>query len=263
MYHQVSGASDHDTDDRNPADDKTKPAPNYTERPAIRFAPGQGANILGRAAAALAAGSVVFQSDPAYATKLLDLARAVYAEAQKRPKPQQPDPIDFYFEDSFEDDLALGAATLAQVTGDVTLKADALTHARAAAAQGSNAIYWGDVTAIALMQTALLYPAGSAERSELAATLATLVKDVAASGTSPKGAGAPFHYALATFGDGTCEEALGAAAACLAARRIGADTNGTCAEVARSQLHWLFGQNPFGLSFMIGLGARYPQHPQH
>jgi endoglucanase len=41
------------------------------------------------------------------------------------------------------------------------------------------------------------------------------------------------------------------------------DVDAPCAEVARSQLHWLFGQNPFGLSFMIGRGTDYPHHPQH
>jgi endoglucanase len=263
MYSQVSGASDHDTADRDPAQDQKTPAPHYTQRPAIRFAAGQGANILGRAAAALAAGSVVFQDDPAYSKKLLDLARTVYAEAVKRKKTQQPDPTDFYFEDSFEDDLALGAATLAQVTGDAALKNEALAHARAAVAQASAAIYWGDLTAIALMQTGLLYADGSAERAEMATRLGGLVADIAASGTQPKGAGAPFHYALAAFGNGTCEESLGAAAACLAARRLGSDAGGPCVEVARSQLHWLFGQNPFGMSFMIGLGQSHPQHPQH
>jgi endoglucanase len=194
---------------------------------------------------------------------MLDLARVVYTEATKRPKPQQPDPIDFYFEDTFEDDLALGAATLAQVTGDAALKAEALTHARAAAAHVGGAIYWGDITPIALMQTGLLYPDGSAERSEMATKLSAMVKDIAASATQPKGAGAAFHYALEAFGNGTCEESLGAAAACLASRRLRSDAGAECAEVARSQLHWLFGQNPFGLSFMIGLGAKYPQHPQY
>jgi hypothetical protein len=261
--HQVSGASDHDTNDRDPAGDQTKPVPNYDERPAIRFAPGQGANILGRAAAALAAGSVVFHDDPAYSQKLLDLARATYADALTRLKPQEPDPIDFYFENSFEDDLALAAATLAQVTGDDMLKADALTHARAAAAAGADAIFWGDITPVALMQTGLLYPDGSAERTEMATKLSALVKNVAASATAPTGAGAPFHYALATFGNGTCEESLGAAAACLAARRLSAGGSEPCTEVARTQLHWLFGQNPFGVSFMIGLGTSYPAHPQH
>jgi endoglucanase len=48
---------------------------------------------------------------------------------------------------------------------------------------------------------------------------------------------------------------------CLAARRLGGDD--ACVEVARSQLHWLFGQNPFGVSFQIGSGARFTQHPHH
>src|SRR5262249_30661922 len=153
------------------------------------------------------------------------------------PKPQEPDPIDFYFEESFEDDLALGAATLAQVTGDGALKADALTHARAAAAHGGGAIYWGDITPIALMQTGLLYPDGSAERSEMATKLSAMVKDIAASGTQPRGAGGAFHYALEAFGNGTCEESLGAAVSCLASRRLRGDAGAECAEVARSQLH--------------------------
>src|SRR5205823_6280250 len=47
----------------------------------------------------------------------------------------------------------------------------------------------------------------------------------------------------------------------LAARRLGGHE--ACEEVARSQLHWLWGQNPFGLSFQIGVGRAWPQHPHH
>jgi hypothetical protein len=41
---------------------------------------------------------------------------------------------------------------------------------------------------------------------------------------------------------------VGGAAACLAANRVAPNT---------AQLHWLFGANPFGLSFMIGVGQRF------
>src|SRR6185369_16968923 len=105
---------DHDAGFRLPEDDVHAPAPGYTQRPVFRFANGKGANILGRAAAAFAAASQVYADDPAYAAALLATARQVYAAARQRPAAQNPVPNDFYYEDSFTDDLALGAAALAR-----------------------------------------------------------------------------------------------------------------------------------------------------
>src|SRR5262249_18270385 len=164
--------------------------------------------------------------------------RKAYAEGVKRPKGQSPDPPGFYPESSVDDDLALGAAVLSQATGEASFRDDALSHARRLKKTGE--LYWGDVTNLALMETALVYPEGSSERAEIAAKLHGGVQDVASTDQKPTGPGASFRYALQRFGNGSVEQSLGAAASCLASRRLGG--NEVCADVARNQLHWLFGQ---------------------
>jgi hypothetical protein len=261
MYHQVSGARDHEGPFRLPEGDTAHPAPGYAHRPVFRFAPGCGANILGRAAAALAVGSQVFADDPAYAARLLALARRVFTEAQARPQPQNPDPPNFYHEGSVGDDLALGAAALARATGEAAYRDQALSLARALDSDAGSPLYWGGVEGLALLETAELFPDASPERAALAAQLAALAAPIAATATAARGPGAAFAYALDDFGNGTIAQSLGAAAVCLATRRLGGDAS--CIEVARNQLHWLFGRNPFGLSYQVGSGVRYPAHPHH
>jgi endoglucanase len=73
--------------------------------------------------------------------------------------------------------------------------------------------------------------------------------------------GTAFGYPLGAFGNNSIPDGLGAAAACLAAYDVGGDAS--CVQVARDTVHWLFGQNPFGASFVVGLGTHYPKHPQH
>ena len=259
--HQVSGDRDHDVGWRVPEADTTTPVPGYDQRPAFRFGSGKGANLLGRSAAALALGAQLFAADAAYAQRLLALAKDVYADGKTRLAVQNPDPPDFYPETSFKDDLALGAALLAQATNDPAYRADALTFSRALAPSPGDTLVWGSVDALAFLETALLFPEGSAERQELAKRLSDLAAPFADSTVAPKGPGAPYRYALPSFGNGSVEESLGAAATCLASRRLGGSAS--CAEVARAQLHWLFGLNPFGLSFMVGVAGRAPKQLHH
>jgi hypothetical protein len=263
IYHQVSGTNDHDANWRIPEADTATPISGYDQRPVFRFASGQGGNLLGRAAAALAVGSQVFSDDPAYASKLLALAKTVYTAGTGLTNPQSSDPPDFYQEDSVEDDLSLAAATLAQATGAATYLSDALTHARAIGAPSSpqDPLFWGDLSSLAYLETALAEPQGSAERQEMATDLAALAAPIVSNDATPAGPGAAFHYALGSFGDGSIEQSLGAAAICLASRKLGGSA--ACAEIARTQLHWLFGHNPFGLSFMIGAGPFCPVNIHH
>jgi endoglucanase len=262
LYHQVSGARDHDRPWRRPEADTTAPVPGYAERPVFRFRDGAGANLLGRSAAALALGAQVFADDAAYAAGLLALARKVYAAGKARPKPQEPDPPDFYAEDTVEDDLALGAALLAQATGERAFAEEALAHARKIEVpDAASPLDWSDVSSLAFLETALAEAEGSQARAEMSGALGRLAAPIAASAREPRGPGAAFRYALPSFGDGSVAESLGAAAVCLAARRLGLAP--ACAEVARAQLDWLFGQNPFGVSFMVGAGAAYPRAIHH
>ena len=263
LYHQVSGERDHVAGFRLPESDTATPAAGYTHRPVFRFASGKGANILGRAAAAFAAASQVFADDPAYAAALLAAARHAYAEGKARPSAQSPVPTYFYGEGSFRDDLALGAALLAQVTGEAGFRADALAFARQSGGDEGQPLYWGGVDALALLEAALAFPDDSEERAELRDRLASVAAPILASATAPKGPGAAFGYALPYFGNGTIEQSLGAAVVCLAARRLSGPSHDGCVDVARQQLHWLWGQNPFGVSYQIGVGARFPTHVHH
>jgi hypothetical protein len=263
LYHQVSGPHDHDGGFRLPEDDVHSPVPGYTQRPVFRFASGKGANVLGRAAAAFAAASAIYGDDPAYAAALLATARQAYAAAKQRPSVQNPVPHDFYYEDSFTDDLALGAAALARATGEAAYRDEALAYARGLEVSPGASLFWGGVESLALLETGLAFPAGSAERAEVLARLLELAAPIEASASTPRGPGSAFGYAIEEFGNGTIEQSLGAAAVCLAARRLaGPGAHDACLEVARSQLHWLYGLNPFGISYQVGVG-KYPQHPHH
>ena len=262
-YHQVGGAGDHDAGFRLPDADTQTPIAAYDQRPLFRLATGAGRNLLGRSAAAFALGSQVFASDAAYSAQLLAAAKTTYAAAKTRSAVQNPDPPDFYMEDSGDDDLALAAAVLARATGDAAFLADAQTFALALAPAAGTPVGWDSVDALALSEAALALPPASPARAQLAQKLDALAAPILASGGAPAGPGAAFRYALPSFGDGSLAESLGAAATCLAARRVDATANAACAEVARSQLHWLLGQNPFGVSFLVGLGQTNPQNLHH
>jgi hypothetical protein len=262
LYHQVSGEKDHDPDPRVPEADTAMAIPGYDQRPLFRFATGQGANLLGRGAAAFAVGSVVFKDDAAYSATLLAAAKSAYTAAQARKAVQNPDPADFYDETSLHDDLGFGAAELALATGDPQYQMDAITEGRIVDTSPTPAkpLYWGDTRMFTLLETARA-ATDPAVKLEMGQNLTSVAIPMLGSATNPTGPAAAYHYALDSFDNGTIEQSLGAAAVCLGARRLGG--NDACDQVGQDQIHWMLGLNPFGYSFLIGLGATYPKHPQH
>jgi hypothetical protein len=263
LYHQVSDARDHERGFRRPELDTRDPLVGLVQRPVFRFHKGRGANLLGRSAAAFALGAEVFADDPAYAAQLLALSRKTLQAGTIRRAVQGSAPRDFYPEESFEDDLALGTATLARVTGDRSLRDEALARARKLASDDGDPspLSWGDVTALALLETARAYDVGSPERASMTSALERRADTIVAAAESGDGVASPYRYPMKTFGNGSVAEALGAAGVCIAAATLGSSR--PYADVARQQVHWLFGQNPFGMSFMVGLGGAYPRHIHH
>jgi hypothetical protein len=259
--HQVGGEGDHDADWRLPEGDTAKALAAYDARPAFRLGKGRGRNVLGRSAAAFAFGSQVYDADDAYSHKLLAAARATYTLAKARPAAQSPDPPDFYPEKVGEDDLVLAAASLARLTGEASYASDAYAFGARLAPTPGTPVGWGSVDALALLEAARAFPEGSPERSQLAHQLGALAAPIAATATSPLGPGGAFGYALPSFDNGSIAESLGAAVTCLASRRL----NGTpgCGVVARRQVHWMLGENPFGLSFLVGAGTASPRNLHH
>jgi hypothetical protein len=278
--HQVSGALDHEVPPRRPEDDTVTAIADFdgvawSQRPAFRIdlAHRRGGNVLGRAAAALALWSSVATARrpgaPAVrvaAVRRLALARRVYALALTLERPQRSVPPDFYPEQSVRDDLALAAAVLAASTGEDRYRADALAQLdRWMAPDNALApepfVYWGDVSALALAETARLLPPAAPERGRVRDLLAALVAPVAATRDRPTGPAAAFGYALPSLGNGSVAQATGAAVACLVAESVGAASG--CRAVAAAQAHWVFGRNPFGLTFVAGLGPRSPRRIHH
>jgi hypothetical protein len=263
--HQVGGEGDHDPDWRIPEGDTAKPIPAYDARPVFRMAKGKGRNLLGRSAAAFAFGSQVYADDAAYSQKLLAAARAAYLLAKARPGVQNPDPPDFYPEKTGDDDLVFAAGALARVTGDASYATDAYTLGKRLASAPGTIVGWGSIDALALLEAARAFPPESHERAELAHQLTALAAPIAATATTPVGPGGAFGYALPALENGSIAESLGAAVTCLASRRLGGTPSGTdpCGIVARRQLHWLLGENPFGLSFLVGAGTAFPHDIHH
>jgi len=122
-------------------------------------------------------------------------------------------------------------------------------------------VSWHSVDAVALLETARALPAGSPERAEVARKLDALVAPLAATAQTPRGPGGAFGSALTEFGNNSVPESLGVAATCAAAYRLDKTTG--CDVVARRQLHWVFGENPFGVSFLVGAGKTWPHDVHH
>jgi hypothetical protein len=261
LYHQVGGEGDHDAGWRVPEEDTVKPIPAYDHRPVFRMAPGRGRNLLGRSAAAFAFGSEVYVNEAAYSARLLAAAKKTYILAKERAGVQNPDPPDFYEEPTGDDDLVLGAAALAHATGETAYAKEAYSLGVSLHAKPGSALSWHSVDAMALLEAARVQPAGSSERAELAAKLEALAAPLAAAATSPRGAGSPFGSVLAEFGKNSTGESLGVAATCAAAHALGVAPG--CDVVARRQLHWVFGQNPFGIDYLVGSSYTFPRHLHH
>jgi len=260
-FHQVGGEGDHEVAWRLPQDDTLRPIPAYDGRPAFRMASGRGRNVLGRSAAAFAFASEVYATDAAYAQKLLVAAESTYALAKRRAGIQNSDPPDFYREDSGEDDLLLAAGALARASRNPTYIEDARSLRRRLMARAGTPVGYASVDALALLAAGRAFPAGSAERTDFVRKADWLAAPIANTAAKPIGPGAAFGYAMPAFGNGSIAEALGAAATCMAARRL-AGTPG-CDVVARRHLHWLFGLNPFGISFLVGAGTSWPHNLHH
>jgi endoglucanase len=258
---QVGGEGDHDRI-RLPEDDTRTAVTTYEQRPAVRFQSGAGRNLLARSAAAFAIGAEVYaEDDDAYARSLRQAGVRAYEQALARTAAQSGDPSRYYRETTTDDDMALAASALFRITGETRYRDDAFKYAQRLAENVDVPVSWYDVSPLAVSEAALLFDASSAERRALATQLRAMTTGIVSSGRVPAGPAAAFRYALTDLGDGSTAQALGAAMTALALNRLGFDENAV--EVARSQLHWIFGQNPFGLSFMIGVGTNWPANPHH
>ncbi|MGW7029120.1 glycoside hydrolase family 9 protein [Streptomyces xanthophaeus] len=263
---------DHDLWRLPEADDALRTAPGGQDhlirhRPVFRAnEPGRpiSPNLAGRVAAAFALAAQA-DSDPASALRWLDKAAAVYAQADTSPKGPLVTayPGAFYSEDSWQDDLELGAAELARAArqlGDARSaewQRQAGSWARAyLGSETKDTLSVGDVSALAHAEILGSPGHGGQLADALKADLRRQLTDAAdRARQDPFGAGAnytDFDAVPQTFGLVTT--------ALLHARLTGEHQYDA---FATRQRGWALGANPWGSSFVIGVGEVYPHCPDH
>ncbi|HEX7152989.1 MAG TPA: glycoside hydrolase family 9 protein [Thermoanaerobaculia bacterium] len=252
---QVGAAGDHDRN-RLPEEDTLRPLTDYLHRPVVKFQPGAGRNLLARAAAAFALASQVY---PEERERYLAAAFRAYDAARSRQRAQSHDP--YYSEQTTDDDFAFAAAVLARATGEPRYRGDALLFARRINPNQLAVIDWSDLGTLALSETALLYTENSPERRELAGRLTELLEPFVNAWRRRDTPAGPYGVVVRSLGNGSSARILGSAAAAMAANRV--IPSRELVEIARAQLHWLFGLNPFGLSFVVGAGQQWPRNAHH
>ncbi|GAB3824476.1 glycoside hydrolase family 9 protein [Kribbella italica] len=261
-------------------------------RPVFRAAaPGQliSPNLAGRTAAAFALAAQV-EVSPTKARRHLETAAQIYAQAKTTGVSQLVTslPFAFYPESAWRDDLELGAAELAlaaqrlrdprartwlqmanywagqylehEAGGDTFNLYDvsALAHAdliRAARADRRIALSGADRTPD---RTADRTPARSSRVDTAAVTAdlrAQLEIGVRRAAAEPFGAGAQYDNFDAV------PHAFGLAATARLYREVSGDRRYDT--FGARQLDWNFGANPWGVPFMIGVGAQVERCPHH
>jgi endoglucanase len=237
-------------------------------------APGQpiSPNLAGRVAAAFA---IAAQNDAVHAPKR---AAAEYKQAQAilrlADTASPPDPLttalpnDFYPESTWRDDMELGAAEAALAAQRLHRPSTHWVRQAAHWASGylhnerGDTFNLYDVSALAHADLVRAI-AGASHPSGLAVSRKTLLADMARQlhGAATHAKHDPFHAAgnvdefdvdSHTFGliatAGWYHQLTGAS---------------TFDRLATEQRNWLFGTNAWGVSFMVGIGTRYPQCMQH
>lgn len=229
-----------------------------------------GSDLAASAAAALASASMVFRaSDSAYATTLLDNARALYRFAYTVPglySSSIPDAAGAYGSNGYQDDLAWGAIWLHRATeaaGGNTQErqswAGNTTYLQIARAKnpglGNWTQSWGDQeygTAVLLAKADPTY-----NRSAVESWLNWW--------TVKNGSSVPYTLGGLAFLDGWGSLRYAANTAFLAA--VYADTitdyGGRYAGFAKSQADYILGNNPRGSSYMVGFGTNSSRNPHH
>jgi endoglucanase len=218
------------------------------------------ASTAGKYAAAFGLGAAVFQTrDPAFAQRLRDRAIAAYALGERHPGVCQTAPARspyFYEEENWTDDMELAGAVLYGLTAERRYLDSAVAYA------GREPVtpWMGQDTA----RHYQWYPWHNQGHYELwrvgDEATKTLVADyyrrglaaVARRAQNGFRVGIPFIW---------CSNNLMASFATQAYlyRRMTGDTAFMVYE--RAALDWLFGVNPWGVSMVIGLGARFPRTP--
>ncbi|HEX7979207.1 MAG TPA: glycoside hydrolase family 9 protein [Gemmatimonadaceae bacterium] len=220
------------------------------------------ASTAGKMAAAFALGARTFaERDRAFADTLRHKAIAAYALGVLHPGACQTAPARspyFYEEDSWADDMELGASLLRDLTGEARYSRDAVRYARQ-----EPVTPWMGADTARHYQWYPWHNAGhyeawrhgdASDRAELARYYREGLERIARRATNGFRAGVPFIW---------CSNDLMVSVATQAGlyRRMTGDVR--FRELEQGALDWLFGTNPWGTSMVVGVpqGGISPRHP--
>ncbi len=252
FYYQVADGIDHNQW-RLPQNDSVNGYSTTPYRPMYHCDAGKGANVAGKAAAALALGFIIFNSrgDTTYANTCLMHAEQIYSFGKSRMS-AQPSTNGFYNETTFYDDMELAAAELYKATGNSSYLTDAQNYAQ----QAGSAWGWTDWGTLNFYAHYELYPSvGTSFKN----TLKGYMQSDLNSGFSN----------LDVFGMNTTQYIWGSMAllscnilnAYLYKKLFPSET--TYDNVANFARDYVLGKNQWSVSFIVGLGTDYPNDPHH
>jgi endoglucanase len=280
LYYQVDDSNDHDLGwfwggsdtsgtPRWPEDDDV--LRNYTTSPRIVYAceSGKGGNIAGKFAAALALGYKAWNDpskayyNPGLASAYLTAARQIFAwgsATDARATTPQYSTNGYYDESHATEDMALGAAELYHVTGEASF----LTAARRYADMigdysGLSQLSWSRNFAVANYEIARFDPTYKATAAARLKAHLTKAQANAADYSIP--AGWPFRVGVNMLDWGSNIKIVLVGQEALLYENLTGDT--AYHALAQDQRDYIFGVNPWGLSFVNSTGTAWPHHPRH
>lgn len=245
---QVGDARDHERAFSDPAKDDGSGLAGLAHRFAYHWGDGVGGDIGGKAATALALAAD--RSTGSRRDTLLAAAEQWYAAGRKagQPTPEVINP--FYALDTWRDSMAAGAAALYRSTGRSSYLRDALAYLRRS--QASDLLGYSNMTPFAAGDVCgrLGAPAPgdrAARREGCRALRVGALQALAYARSNAFGQAGYFTWGT------TATDTSGGAQALLARLRSGG-------KVAAGARDYLLGRNPWGASFVAGIGPRSPRN---
>ncbi len=265
LYMEVADGLDHDVENDD-LDSRSKCWPEKdntiygTSRPVHPCPAGTGANLAGKAAAALALGAKIWgdQNGPSYnaalASNYLTAAQQIYTWGKTRTG-IAGDADEFYVDTDYKDDMAWAAAELYRATGTASYLTDAKSYCDSTGEwynKSDTSLNWSRAYAWAN------YEVASLDSSYKSTVINRMNNHLNVKKT----------YADAQFWNnssqpkwGTYEAMSNNAVEAMMYQELSENT--TYSNLAGQQLDFMLGKNPWGVSMLNGAGTNWFQNPRH
>lgn len=265
LYMEVADGLDHDVENDD-LDSRSKCWPQNdntiygSSRPVHPCPSGKGANLAGKAAAALALGAKIWgdPNGPSYnaalASSYLTAAQQIYTWGKTRTG-IAGDADEFYVDTDYKDDMAWAAAELYRATGTASYLADAKSYCDSAGEwynKSDTTLNWSRAYAWANYEVASL---DSTYKSTVVSRMNNHLN-------------VKKNYADAQFWNNSSQPKWGSyeamsnnAVEALMYQELSG--NSTYSNMAQQQLDFMLGKNPWGVSMLNGAGTTWFQNPRH